>query len=86
MDFLGPDRWQWKVPAEAPAGKATLAWSWINKLGAVNEFCMNCAPVEHQGEGGDESTLATLATLASLPDMFIANVPGITDCKDRADV
>jgi hypothetical protein len=45
--------------------------------GGVHEFYMNCAPIDIKGDGGDESALA------ALPDMFIANVEGLTDCKSE---
>jgi hypothetical protein len=74
-DFQGPDRYPYKIPMDVPSGKASLAWSWINRSGGVNEFYMNCAPIDIQGDGGDESALA------ALPDMFVANIEGLSDCK-----
>ncbi|KAL2266474.1 hypothetical protein VTJ83DRAFT_5826 [Remersonia thermophila] len=73
-DMLGPDTYDFQIPDIVPEGNATLAWSWINRIGGVPEFYMNCAPISIVGGGGDE------AALNSLPDMFIANLPGITDC------
>ncbi|KAL1837658.1 hypothetical protein VTJ49DRAFT_3534 [Mycothermus thermophilus] len=72
--MLGSDSYDFQIPDIVPDGSATLAWSWINRLGGVPEFYMNCAPINITGGGGDASGLN------SLPDMFVANLPGITDC------
>jgi hypothetical protein len=73
-EFEVPFMYDYKIPDDVPSGNASLAWSWINRSGGVNEFYMNCAPINIAGDGGDESALA------ALPDMFVANVPGISDC------
>ncbi|KAK3060332.1 hypothetical protein LTS18_008784, partial [Coniosporium uncinatum] len=57
------------VPKQLKNGKATLAWTWLNKLGN-REFYMNCAPVTISG--GSEDDIFT----NGLPDMFVANIPG----------
>ncbi|KAL1924239.1 uncharacterized protein VTP21DRAFT_7274 [Calcarisporiella thermophila] len=36
------------IPASAPAGKATFAWTWVNALGN-REYYMNCADVNIDG-------------------------------------
>lgn len=69
-----PDQYNFTVPADIPAGKATLAWTWMNKSGGVREFYMNCAAVELTGSGGDE------AAFSALPDMAVANVPEVNSC------
>lgn len=69
-----PDKYNFTVPADIPAGKATLAWTWMNKSGGVREFYMNCAAVELSGSGGDE------AAFNALPDMAVANVPDVNSC------
>ncbi|KAK7714295.1 hypothetical protein SLS64_004395 [Diaporthe eres] len=69
-----PDKYNFTVPADIPAGKATLAWTWMNKSGGVREFYMNCAAVELTGTGGDE------AAFSALPDMAVANVPDVNSC------
>ncbi|KAG6363119.1 hypothetical protein INS49_008214 [Diaporthe citri] len=69
-----PDKYNFTVPADIPAGKATLAWTWMNKSGGVREFYMNCAAVELTGTGGDE------AAFNALPDMAVANVPDVNSC------
>jgi hypothetical protein len=68
----GPDEYEFKIPDDIPNGKATLAWSWLNKSGN-REFYMNCAPIEITGKEGSQSALA------ALPDMLVANIaPGGT--------
>ncbi|KAK0627169.1 hypothetical protein B0T14DRAFT_422176 [Immersiella caudata] len=55
------------IPNDVPAGNATIAWTWLNKVGN-REFYMNCAPVFLAGEGGNKSNWE------SLPDMLVANI------------
>lgn len=69
-----PDKYNYTVPADIPSGKATLAWTWLNKSGGVREFYMNCANVELTGTGGEASAFE------SLPDMVVANVPDVNSC------
>jgi len=57
------------VPKQLKNGKATLAWTWLNKIGN-REFYMNCAPVTVSGGSDDD------AFTNGLPDMFVANIPG----------
>jgi hypothetical protein len=61
------------IPKDFPnAERATLAWTWFNKIGN-REMYMNCAPIEITG-GSDSKDY-----YESLPDMFKANIPA-TDC------
>ncbi|KAJ0121455.1 hypothetical protein N8I77_004400 [Diaporthe amygdali] len=69
-----PDQYNFTVPSDIPAGKATLAWTWMNKSGGVREFYMNCAAVELTGTGGDQ------ANFEKLPNMAVANVPSVNSC------
>ncbi|KAL1878683.1 hypothetical protein Daus18300_001958 [Diaporthe australafricana] len=69
-----PDKYNFTVPADIPSGKATLAWTWMNKSGGVREFYMNCAAVELTGTGGDQ------AAFDALPNMAVANVPAVNSC------
>ncbi|KAK3299399.1 uncharacterized protein B0H64DRAFT_318137 [Chaetomium fimeti] len=69
-----PDTYEFMIPEDIPSGKATIAWTWFNKIGN-REFYMNCAPVEISGSGGSE------AGLAALPDMLIANIAQAGTCK-----
>ncbi|KAK4104752.1 lytic polysaccharide monooxygenase [Parathielavia hyrcaniae] len=76
-----PDEYEFEIPDGIPSGNATLAWTWLNKVGN-REFYMNCAPVDIAGGEGSE------AALAELPDMFIANIPQGNGCTtvDSTDV
>lgn len=67
-----------KVPDGFPNGKATLAWSWLNKVGN-REFYMNCAPIEISGGSDDKSYFN------SLPDMFVANIGSSCGTAENQD-
>lgn len=58
-----------QIPKELKTGKATFAWTWFNKIGN-REMYMNCAPISITG-GSDSDDYYN-----SLPDMFVANIPG----------
>lgn len=58
-----------KLPDGIKNGNATLAWTWLNKIGN-REFYMNCAPITISG-GSDDDTV-----LDSLPELFVANILG----------
>lgn len=73
-DFKNPNTYEFTIPKDLPAGKATIAWSWVNRIGN-REFYMNCGAVELTGEGGDKSAFE------ALPDMFVANLQGINSCN-----
>jgi len=72
-DGAAPDTYEFTIPEDIPSGKATIAWTWFNKIGN-REFYMNCAPVEISGSGGSE------AGLAALPDMLVANIASMGTC------
>ena len=57
------------IPKGLKNGNATFSWSWFNKIGN-REMYQNCAPVTITG--GTDNT----AFFDSLPNMFVANVPG----------
>ncbi|KAI0849925.1 hypothetical protein F5Y00DRAFT_45929 [Daldinia vernicosa] len=68
-DFTDPYTYDYTIPSNIPAGKATIAWSWLNKIGN-REFYMNCGALELTGEGGDK------ANFDKLPDMLVLNIMG----------
>lgn len=69
-----PYTFQFPIPSDIPTGKATLAWSWINRIGN-REFYMNCAPVELTGTSGSQSAYD------ALPDMLVTNIDGKESCN-----
>lgn len=75
----GSDSYEFPIPSDIPAGNATIAWTWLNKVGN-REFYMNCAPVAITGEGGSESALA------SLPDMLVANIGNGCTTAEGVDI
>ncbi|KAK0616916.1 hypothetical protein B0T14DRAFT_389117, partial [Immersiella caudata] len=63
------------IPKGVPNGNATFAWTWFNKIGN-REFYANCAPVSITG-GSSDTTF-----FDSLPNMFVASIPGKPTCFD----
>ncbi|TGO08449.1 hypothetical protein BTUL_0209g00150 [Botrytis tulipae] len=85
-DAVDPDTYNFTIPSTLPAGKATLAWTWFNKIGN-REMYMNCAPVTLTGGSSKRSDLIARdqAAFSALPDMFTANIGngcGTADSKD----
>ncbi|KXX78473.1 hypothetical protein MMYC01_205582 [Madurella mycetomatis] len=80
-EALAKDEYPFSIDENLPAGKATLAMSWLNKKGN-REFYMNCAPVNLTGSEG------SMEALNDLPDMLVANLPGINDCttEEKVDI
>jgi hypothetical protein len=66
--------YDFKIPAEVPAGDYTLAWTWFNRIGN-REMYMNCAPITVSGGSGSDSTFS------ALPDMAIYNIADKNTCK-----
>lgn len=71
----GPQEFKFTLPDSIPNGKATFAWTWFAKLSGGPEMYMNCAPIEVTGGASDSSKFD------ALPDMFVANLPGVAECK-----
>ena len=71
---VDPFTYQFQIPDDVPTGNATIAWTWLNRIGN-REYYMNCAPISITGESGDESSFD------ALPDMIVANIPAITSCS-----
>ncbi|KAF7887162.1 uncharacterized protein EAF02_003809 [Botrytis sinoallii] len=85
-DAVNPDTYNFTIPSTLPAGKATLAWTWFNKIGN-REMYMNCAPVTLTGGSSKRSDLIARdqAAFNALPDMFTANIGngcGTAESKD----
>ncbi|ORZ34615.1 hypothetical protein BCR44DRAFT_1390396 [Catenaria anguillulae PL171] len=59
------------IPASAPSGKATLAWSWINAVGN-REYYMSCADVEITGGSGSSGSLTG-------PELLVAHLSGFAE-------
>lgn len=57
---------EFEIPAEAKAGEALFAWTWVAVSGNRDEFYMNCAKVEVEGSGK--------SVLKDLPDMFVGDL------------
>ncbi|KAK6072905.1 hypothetical protein SCUP234_08964 [Seiridium cupressi] len=71
-DMVDPFTYDYTIPTDIPAGNATIAWSWINRVGN-REYYMQCGVLELTGTGGDQ------ANFDKLPDLFVANLDGVSD-------
>jgi hypothetical protein len=71
-----PFTYQFQIPDDVPTGNATIAWTWLNRIGN-REYYMNCAPISITGGSGDK------ANFDALPDMLVANIPAITSCTTK---
>ncbi|KAK3940465.1 hypothetical protein QBC46DRAFT_459002 [Diplogelasinospora grovesii] len=74
-DAPDPDVYSFTIPDDIPAGNATVAWTWFNKVGN-REMYMQCAPVALTGSSKGDN-------YDSLPDMFTANIGN--GCATRPD-
>ncbi|KAH6850700.1 hypothetical protein B0I37DRAFT_404471 [Chaetomium sp. MPI-CAGE-AT-0009] len=66
------------IPKDLPNGDATFAWTWYNRI-TQNELYMLCAPITVTG--GVEDKAAGAKFVEELPVMFLANIPGFTNCS-----
>ena len=71
-------KFQFEIPVETRAGPALFAWTWTAVSGNRNEFYMNCAKVEIEGEGR--------GLLEGRPDMWVGDltkegVAGVGECR-----
>ncbi|KAI1765583.1 lytic polysaccharide monooxygenase [Hypoxylon sp. FL1150] len=73
-----PYTYPYTIPSDIPAGKATIAWTWFNKVGN-REMYMNCGALELTGTGGDQ------ANFDKLPDMLVLNIGGKPDTIESYD-
>ncbi|KAK1760698.1 putative chitin domain 3 protein [Echria macrotheca] len=77
-NFKVPFDYSFPLPTDIPAGNATIAWTWLNKIGN-REYYMNCAPVQLTGAGGPKSNWE------ALPDMLKANIGNGCTTKEGFD-
>ncbi|RYP06434.1 hypothetical protein DL764_003170 [Monosporascus ibericus] len=92
----GPSEYEFAIPEGVSPGDYTFAWTWISKLAGQPEYYMNCAPITVTGGAAkrnvetphkcnetagaaDEAFL--LPRQNGLPELFVANIAGINDCK-----
>ncbi|CAF9915409.1 MAG: hypothetical protein GOMPHAMPRED_000748 [Gomphillus americanus] len=75
----GPSTYNYEIPDGIATGDATLAWTWISKLAGQPEYYMNCAPITITG--GSKKRSIDVAKRATFPDLFVANLASINDCK-----
>ncbi|RPA87283.1 hypothetical protein BJ508DRAFT_410791 [Ascobolus immersus RN42] len=66
-EIQGPYTLPYTIPADAPSGKAVLAWSWFNKVGN-REMYMRCSPITISGSNSDVSTFS------KRPEILKANI------------
>lgn len=66
---VGEGTLEYTVPSDAPAGDATFAWVWHNKLGN-REVYANCAGVTVEAGSGATPSVA----FKERPDLFVANL------------
>lgn len=71
---VDPFTYQYQIPDDIPTGNATIAWTWLNRIGN-REYYMNCGPIVITGSSGAKSSYD------ALPDMVVANIPAISSCS-----
>ncbi|KAM3086450.1 hypothetical protein ACMFMG_000583 [Clarireedia jacksonii] len=83
---VDPDTYNFTIPADLPSGKATLVWTWFNKIGN-REMYQNCAPLTLVG-GSAKREIEVRANnfYNSLPDMFVANIGNGCGTADSLDL
>ncbi|KAJ9071932.1 hypothetical protein DSO57_1032350 [Entomophthora muscae] len=78
-----------EIPESAPAGTATLSWTWYNKIGE-REMYMNCAKLKISGpaRGAIRGPARVLANLPGLPviHQFKFSVKGIYLYRNRPSI
>ncbi|KAG9232412.1 putative killer toxin subunits alpha/beta [Amylocarpus encephaloides] len=70
------DNFDFTIPSDAKEGIALFSWSWVNQIGN-REFYQNCASVNIAAGSGPAPSVA----FDKRPQMFVANLAGINDCK-----
>ncbi|EGP91608.1 uncharacterized protein MYCGRDRAFT_32157, partial [Zymoseptoria tritici IPO323] len=64
----GSNNFTFQIPKGFPDGRATLSWTWYNKIGN-REVYQNCAPIDITGGSG------TKEVYDSLPNLYLINLP-----------
>lgn len=74
----GTHPFTYEIPQNFPNGRATLSWTWYNRVGN-REIYQNCAPITVSGGSDDQDYYNTL------PEWYIINLPadsGSNTCPD----
>lgn len=66
--MVDTNNYQVQIPKDAPEGKVTLAWSWINRSGN-REYYMNCADIYIKGSPNGH-VVGSKMLVADLPGLF----------------
>ncbi len=83
-DGTNPSTYDYTIPASVAPGDYVFAWTWVSHNSGAPEYYMNCAPITVTGG----KTRRDTAAAAALPNLFVANLASINDCKTQltADV
>ncbi|KAJ3562606.1 hypothetical protein NPX13_g8508 [Xylaria arbuscula] len=85
----GVDTYDFTIPDTITPGDYVFTWTWISKLSGTQEYYMNCAPVTITGGSGKRDVYQneTMELFgrddAALPELMVANLAGINDCKSE---
>lgn len=82
-DGSGPSEYDFTIPEDVPAGEYVFAWTWISKMSGAPEYYMNCAPIKVTGGSSKRSIEERAAGLSAMPNLFVANLASVNDCKSR---
>ncbi|KAF7539777.1 hypothetical protein G7054_g1865 [Neopestalotiopsis clavispora] len=83
-DGTAASTYDFTIPDGIAAGDYVFAWTWVSKLSGTQEFYMNCAPITVTGSSSKRSvneSMELLETRDTFPDLFVANLADINDCK-----
>jgi hypothetical protein len=80
-DGNGPSEYSYSIPDSVPSGDYVFAWTWISKMSGAPEYYMNCAPITVTGSSSKRS----IYERDDMPNLFVANLADINDCKSRSD-
>jgi hypothetical protein len=92
LDGPNIDKYSFRIPAGVNPGKYVLSWTWLPKGGSP-EFYMNCSPIVVSAAKKKtvkrmrpaERRNTALAKREDFPDMYMANLKGLTgDCTNEA--